>query len=99
MITISRKALSILLLSYAAVNLIAIWPLKYCMSEKRRENAERDRQIEEEAREDIKGLMEARLSTPGDSPSQPPSRSNEERNQRGGGEQQDAREGYEQQKR
>lgn len=99
MITISRKALSILLLSYAAVNLIAIWPLKYYMSEKRRENAERERQIEEEAREDIKNLMETLLPTPDDSPSQPPPRSDEERNQHGGGAPHDAREGYEQLKR
>ena len=42
------------MLSLSAVGLLAILPVKSCMSEKRMENKEKNRQIEEAARENIK---------------------------------------------
>lgn len=57
MISISRKALAILLLSYAAVKLLAIWPVKCCQREQQREKEEQKMQFEEEAREQIKNTL------------------------------------------
>lgn len=49
-----NKLFSAIMLSLSAVGLLAILPVKSCMSEKRMENKEKNRQIEEAARENIK---------------------------------------------
>ena len=52
-----NKLFSAIMLSLAAVGLLAILPVKCCMSEKRMENKEKNRQIEETARENIKNIL------------------------------------------
>lgn len=45
------------MLSYAAVGFLAMLTVECCMSKKRMENEEKNRQIEETARENIKNIL------------------------------------------
>ena len=52
-----NKLFSAIMLSYAAVGLLAMLTVECCMSKKRMENEEKNRQIEETARENIKNIL------------------------------------------